>query len=391
MTLSKEVGDREFQKFEEDENLNTAVRVTGGVLIKNEDGDYLDVIERHSLPKGLVAYTEPYRKGAVTVKFYTNETYGFEMAQNGEYAGTPDKIHNGIDDVLWTALAITGTWDFNSAVEQKTGSFSIDATAAGKGDSFIMTRSTPLSLATYQAVSGWIYITGWTAASSGILLNAQLDGVVVGNSVDLEDYVNELLFGVWQKFVIPQEDLGLTLGTETVDEVVIQTIGGAGPAADYYLDDIQWEEATGGGIAFEVHPDPGTIFHAHGLCTFGVSETDSTLLNASHQNISYDKFIGIPQLTAGILSIFVIDGVFTFAGITTSNADFLSIPSTTFTSGGDGTSTWIKNDSLFHEELILDSRTNDFVRIIINDDLSVLPIFRISLIGFIETIVTGEN
>lgn len=66
----------------------------------------------------------------ISGNFLINPVYGADMNVDVGFTGTPDKIHDGIDSVLWTASAISGTWDFSSTTHAKQGvSTVVDYTA----------------------------------------------------------------------------------------------------------------------------------------------------------------------------------------------------------------------------------------------------------------------
>lgn len=348
------------------------------------------ITTRGNLPPGQVVYTEPYRVGDVELKFMTNETYGIDINQDGTSSGTPEKIHNGTDSVEWTASALSGVWDFASTTYAKTGTKSVDAIATTSNNEAQFETGTPVDMSGYVALSGWIYVTGWSiGGTKEVELRARLAGVDVGNLIPLSMYINELDLGRWMKFTIPKADFGLA--AQSIDQLVVKTIDvGNGAAPDYYLDDIQWEEA-GGPIIFTLEPDAGTKFYIEKAVDFGVSNVSSILADASMQNVSYDKFCGATALTTGIVSTVTLDGVTSFAGVFSQNSDILQIPGIDLKSGGDGTNTWYQFTTTYSPPLILDGTRGDKLQYIISDDLSVLTQYRFVATGRTEKLIQGEN
>lgn len=320
------------------------------------------------------------------VKPFFNTTFGFDLNQNGAFGGTPEGIHNGTDSALWTASALSGTWNFASTAQAKSGTKSIDATATTKDREALFEDATSTNMANYLALTGWVYITAWAEnGSNNVSVRARLNGVDVGNAVNLSDYINKGTFNIWQKFAVPKADFGLS--TQTIDELVVKTL--ANPSAtppDYYLDDIQWEQ-NGGAIVFEINPTTGTVFSVINIIFLGVATFDSrtaTPINAN--NISYNKFFGQTKLTSGLVATTTLNNVTTFAGVFLQNADFMLIPYTDITSGGDGTTTWYRYQTRFDKPIKLDSTTGDNLRFIINDDLSGMAYFRIFSNGVSENL-----
>ncbi|GAF85533.1 unnamed protein product, partial [marine sediment metagenome] len=73
----------------------------------------------------LVVATRPLKTYASKTAFFTNTTYGREMAQNGLYGGVQLLIHDGDDNAAWDFSEPVGTkW-----VEDDTGQYHADAQA----------------------------------------------------------------------------------------------------------------------------------------------------------------------------------------------------------------------------------------------------------------------
>lgn len=338
-------------------------------------------VNKHTLDTNIID-----RPGIPEVKPFFNPTYGFDLNQNGSSGGTPEAVHNGTDSTLWTASAISGTWNFASTSKARSGTKSIDATLTTKDREALLKKSTTIDISNYVSLTGWIYITSWAEnGDNDINLRTRVNGTNVGNSVNLSSYINKGTFNVWQKFSISKADLGLS--TQTIDEIVVKTL--AEPSAnppDYYLDDIQFEQ-TGGSIIFEINPSANTIYNVFNFIFFGVATLDTRTTNPINaNNISYNKFFGQTKLTSGLISTTTLNNVITFAGVFLQNADFLLIPRTDFSSGGDGTTTWYRYQTIFDKPVRLDSTTNDNMRFIVSDDLSGMPFFRIFTNGFSETL-----
>lgn len=344
-------------------------------------------ITYNGVPKHVLDVTQTDREGTPAVKPFFNVTHGFDMNKNGASGGTPEKIHNGTDDALWTASALSGTWDFASTTNPRAGGTkSIDATATTKDREALFEDATSTDMTNFVALTGWIYITAWGPnGSNNVGVRARLNGVDVGNQVNLSDYINVGTFNIYQKFSIPKADLGLT--TQTVDELVAKTLADPGATPpDYFLDDIGWEQ-TGGPIVFEINPTPNTVYLVKNLIFVGVSTFDSRTTNPMNvKHMSYNKFFGQPKLTAGLISTTTINNVTTFAGAFLQNADFSLIPYTDIEVFGDGTTTWYRFQTLFHEQIRLNSTTNDNMQFIIGDDLSGMPFLQVFSNGKTEVL-----
>jgi len=61
------------------------------------------------LHQGFVVLSHPFVETEPSTKFFFNPDFGISMNQNIAFTGSPDRIHNGIDETLYTASAIAGT------------------------------------------------------------------------------------------------------------------------------------------------------------------------------------------------------------------------------------------------------------------------------------------
>ena len=338
-----------------------------------------------TLPNGTIVYTHPYVNDLSAGTFFVNPVHGVDMNKDGAFAGTPDKIHNGIDDILWTGSALSGTWDFNSAVQKKTGTYSVDATATTNNSEALFTRSSTINLGNYLAVTGHIYITDWSTAGSAkeVELRIRNGGVDVGNTILLRDFLNVGLFNTWQKFTIPIDLLGT--GPADIDEMVIKTVdNGGGQAPSYYLDDMQWEE-TAGSLSYSLPVPPGFEFFLEEISFAAAGPLDSTLANGTTQNIPYDKFVGETLTNGVLLQVQSDEGLFN-AAIFTNHIEFMTTPAMEFQSGGDATNTWVRYYTRYKSPPSVSGDKNGKFTVIINDDLSNLLYFRVIARGFLRAI-----
>jgi len=332
------------------------------------------VIQRNGDPSGAVVYTRPVNTLDSSVKFATNENFGFNLNQNASFSGTPMGVHDGTDNTYWTGSAISGSWVFDSTVVAKDGTKSIDATATTNNSEALLSNSLT-DLGDYTAVTGWIYITQWS--DRGTLKEIELEfrnsGVLVGNFINLSFYVNEFDFNTWQKFTIPLTDFGAS--TASINEMVIRTrdVGG-GPPPDYYMDVIQLEEV-GEPIEYEIRPDTNYGF-IDSLNFVMANNVPSTVTNGTLFGLAYDSLLG-ETLSNGIVIQSFRNGEQKFSSTVSTIGDILQSPGQEIvTQMSDGTNTFIKCSIKFTEMLPFNKKTGDYFRIIISDDLSGLLLLR---------------
>jgi hypothetical protein len=338
------------------------------------------------LPPGQLVYTREQKTPSEEFqnKGFINATNGINMAIDASVGGTPVLIHNGTDTAEWTGAALSGTWDFASTTVAQAGTKSIDATSTVNNDQAQFEGGATVDMSGYTAISGYIYITGWsTSGTKDVRLLMRLAGVDVGVELDLSNYIDTNVFNTWQKFTITKSDLSIS--TETVDQLIATTIDiGAGPPPNYYLDTIQIEE-TGGGVDYEVRPDAGSSYT---LADMSVWMVDA-LAGTANNNLAYDQLLGVASLPGGIQLVAVQNGNTVFSSTFRQLGDFLRIPPiSSMTTGTDGTNTWVKmNIDILSGGIVLRPDTLDYVRVTISDDLSGLLQFSFLSRGIKETII----
>ena len=184
------------------------------VVIGGTDGRLCDVHEfvDHNEPHhALEVATRPSQEYVANSLFFRNEIYGPNLNQNASTSGATDGIHDGGDTSLWTASALSGTWDFASTFTATGwppgGTQSIDATSTSNGDQALFTRSSAIASASYSAFSGAIYLTNFDPTRHSILAFFLLAGVQVGTPVDITNFVDAGALNTAQSFVIPMASL----------------------------------------------------------------------------------------------------------------------------------------------------------------------------------------
>jgi len=251
---------------------------------------------------GLVTYTQPFIEYEPLNVPAVNETFGNQMAGDHSTSGTPDKVHDGLDSVLWTASAISGTWVFNSSTQAHGGAQSVDATATVNSSIAQFAKGSDLTLANYVAISGWIYITAWSIVGTKEVNIYGWDtgaGTQNGVKINLGEYVDTNTFNEWQKFTISFE--AFNFSGATVDAVRIETIDvGGQPPPDYYIDDLQFEEV-GTPTTFAVIPPAGKVFNMHKFRYTLIDAYAGTLADATMPNLSYNKLLGVSSLPVGLV------------------------------------------------------------------------------------------
>lgn len=320
------------------------------------------------------------------LKIFNNLPFYFVTAAGSKdmnveivFTGTPDKIHNGLDSVLWTASGIVGAprWDFNSASQAHVGTHSIDATGAVGGDVAQFDRGANIDLSNYSTMTGWVYVTAFSVGAGVDLYGWDVGtGVQVGNVVDAVNYTDLQLLDVWQKFAIPLTDFGLE--SSTIDAFRMKIVKGV-QNPDFYLDEIQIEEV-GTPTDFIVEPKAGTWLHVISFNIICVDAYDATLVNNSMPKIPYDGFFGVPSLTVGLQVRRIQNGLVLFSAIFRDFIDFMGLADMKVLGhGSDGTNSWVKLGQHLATPIILKAENADKFIYTVRDNLSGLEKFWISV------------
>jgi hypothetical protein len=308
-------------------------------------------------------------------------TYGVDMNSDFSLGGTPVKVHNGIDDVLWTGSAISGAkFTFNSADQNHTaaGAQSVLTDNAAVGNIMQFLVGAPLDLSDYVALSLWVYVDSNWAAGDDIQIFGydSATALPVGTSVGLQDYFAWGVFGSWHKVTIPLADMNL--GGQTLDALRVQIAAKDIKSPKFYLDDIQWEE-TGTPATFTVEPGPGTWLHVQSLSITMADAMAGTLAAATMPAIAYNKLLGVSALSTGLVYRHRVDGEIIQVIPFTHLLDIIQMPGTRIVSNGsDGTNTWVDIEATFAEPIVLRSEDADQLSFTISDDLSGLLWLRVA-------------
>jgi len=331
------------------------------------------VVEKESLVPGGLVYTEALFEYETIFKPFLSDTFGGDMNQNIAFSGSPEGVHDGTDTALWTASAISGTWDFASTTNPNGGTKCVEAVSVKNDDEALFEDGTSTDFGSFVALSGAIRLEKFSATGvKHVEARFRINGSNVGNPVNIDDFVDVGILNSYQTFGITKDNFGIA--GDTVDELVIRVIStGGGPAPDFRLDDLQIEQ-TGGAEEYDVFPNGNTILEILELRFVLVDGLDSTLANASVPNIAYNQLLAVTVLSNGILVQHIKDGKIRFGANLKQLADFIQGGFDVVTLNGDGTTTWMVLSLLFNTPVILDSRKEDSMRVTVQDNLSGLTV-----------------
>ena len=349
------------------------------IPVKIADGQTGETVNVHTRngDAGIVAFTDDLRQYDVQFLPAFNPLLGIEMARDFSFSGTPVGVHNGTDAVQWTGTAITGTkFTFDSTDQANSGTKSVKTNNAVVGNVMEFDKGSDIDLSNYVAITMFIYVSSnWSGLSADSIILYGWDtgtGLQIESSVRLEDYFNEVIFNTWHKVSIPLGDFNLQSSTIDAFRVEVSARSGAGPT--FYIDDFQVEEASGA-AKFNVVAPQQTIYLIQSISFSFVDALDTTLASNSMHNLSYDKILGLSELSAGIVFQRRRKGTVLFSAAVKSIGDSIKGGATLKNVISDGTNTCITLETDFISPALLDSREDDAIELILSDDLSGLISF----------------
>ena len=313
---------------------------------------------------GLVVYTEE----LMTRRFFDvalASDDGINLNTNPVVSGTPTLVHNGTDTVAWTASASTGSWTFDSTAQAYAGTKSVDATSANDNDVAVFTAPSAVATSGINEVTMWVYVSKWTTnGTKNVNIGFRNGGADIGNTVGLDAYININNLGVWQRAVIPFNAFNVALAN--IDALTVAISAAGGPAPDVYLDNIELSTGTSS-ETFKSGPQKESIWEIHSF---------HLTLVATGTALNYNEFLGLAGLTNGILlQAFRQEAPTTYSAM--DLAELLAIPAVEHTLIQGTSNTTLTLSIPFPDRtFFLHGNEDDFVGIVVRDDLSSLPFFR---------------
>ncbi len=302
------------------------------------------------------------------LKPFLEPTVGNAMNQNVSFGGTQEIIHNGESSVEWDSAALQGSWDFSTG-NVITLSSGVDQDAA----TFSEEGATTVDMSGFVVLTGAINLTTYNDTNNDLDVEFDLAGVLVGNSVNLNDFIDTTIIGSAQNFAVLLTDMGI-IG-QSVDGFTVTLGRSGGPQASFTLDDITLEQ-TGTPLVFKVESDPNEAFHVDEIRIAFADTLAGTVTNGTAFGIAHDQILGVTALSTGIVFRRVQNGETNFSGTFKTVGDFLATGSNLINPISDGTDTFFTLLVEFPEPIILEGPAEDnFLSFTINDNLAGLTKF----------------
>lgn len=297
----------------------------------------------------------------------SNPQFGIDMNQNVSFGGTPVLIDDGGDNTGFTPAAIAGAWDFTDTTDPFSGTKSISITNANNNDEATFTNAGTTDMGSHTALTGQIKLITYDGFNNDIILKFKNNNIDVGNSIMLNNFINENVLNGYQPFVIPKSAFNIT--TEDIDELTITILRAAGAKPTIFFDVIQIEE-TGSPATFGFEPTDERLYLQEVQLFIADDATEA-------QTNNFNTLMNKSSLGNGILVQAFSFTEAVFAGTFHRLIDFLQVPDATLRTGTDGTNSWaqIRFDFRQHN-VVLDTNGVDGVFFTVEDDLSTFLAFR---------------
>jgi hypothetical protein len=331
----------------------------------------------------LVVATRDLKQLQNRLRYFFNSDYGIELNQDASAGGTPAKVHDGTDSVLWTATDIVGgaktTFDSTDQNHTPAGTKSVKVDNAPINDVFQFDKGSDLDASNYVSLTMWIYVDKNWALGDNIEIYGYDTGTAlqVGDAVNLRNYFEYSVFDIWQKVTIPLTDMGDLASYTTLDALRVRVVNKTTLGPTFYIDDIQFEQ-TGTPISFDLEPEKGTWLYVNSLQIVVADDYTGTLADATMPKVPYNLLLGT-TLSAGILYRRTQNNEIVTSTSIRSTADFMTFSNASITgTGSDGTNSWFSVNIKFNEVVILKYEERDKMSLTIAEDLSGLLYFRVS-------------
>lgn len=296
--------------------------------------------------------------------------------------------NNYVINDIWPGTAVAGTWNFADS-----GKITITQGLNNDEATFTVDSAHIWNMQHFVSFTGKIDLDTYDPALNSIILEFGLDGVLVGNSIDLNDFIDTGNFAE-QSFVIPKAELGLTTQNINSMRILITRSGGQRPTIKF--DDLQWEN-TGTPFTFEPQINGTSVFHVEELVftykdnidsvsTIDVS-TAATAEAVTNKALDPDMILGLASLTNGWVITRTKAGKTLFSATIHDLGSHMAAGATVteLITAPDSSSTQVVMRAQFKRDLVLTGDPNDTITIQINDDMSGLERFTVSARGGLET------
>lgn len=311
----------------------------------------------------------------------TDDTYALVTTVNGDtlLLLDTDIMTSGEDYVInniWPGTAVQGTWNFEDS-----GKFTITNGSNNDEATFTVDSAHIWNMTHFVSFTGKVDLDTYDGSSNTITLEFGLDGALVGNTVNIDDFINTGDFSE-QSFVIPKANFGLIDNNFNSMRITIGRTSGT--KTDIKFDDFKWEN-TGTPIIYNLNITQDTRLHIEELVLTFTDELSIGLTDGTVPGLAHNQILGLSQLTNGFVVTRTKGGDVLFSATIRSIGAAMSAGAVADIPLSDGTNTIFVLRIKFLRNFILTGDPDDSLTIQINDDMSGLTQFTIAAVGGLET------
>ena len=339
----------------------------------------------HKHISGGVVFNAPLFDYDPTIKPFINNDFGTAMNQDVSFGGTPELIFDGgSGGTEWVGSGDV-EWDFADG-----GKVTVDH-GANNSVALFSDAGTILS-SSYSTLTGKVDLDNYTPSTQDILFQFQFEGSPLGVPVSMNSFIDTGNF-TEQSFAIPLVNFGLA--GATVDEFTMTVQRSAGHNPHISFDDFTIQE-TGVSLEYTVRVLESEVYEVEQINFLFVDNVSAITTvagateNSTVQNLSYDKLLGVSQLTNGIIFTRVQNGKRVINLTLKDISDFLSF-AVISDHISDGTNSLLTVSVVLRNSILLDGKTNDELMLTINDDLSGLIKFTALTRGSLRSDPTSSD
>jgi len=268
------------------DNTGTVVKITGEPNATPSKPD-IDPASQLELTFVLVPASAGTPEGIETTDLYL------------ENAGTPNE---------WAATDSGATIDTASISNPRTGTYCIELTNAANGNWFLLTATSPISLANQESLVLQIRSKAAWASQKSLRLSFRNAGVVQGSFITVDEGLfgfSSAITGSYQQVAIPLSQFNIP-GASTVDQLLVEVRGSGGNIGAYF-DDIIIQGGTTiivqAGIS-KTEADARYLRQANNLNDLADKPTARTNLNVALAGFDICIDGGEQAITAGLKTFF---------------------------------------------------------------------------------------
>jgi len=282
-----------------------------------------------------------------------------------------------IIDAVWVGAVVQGAWSFTG------GDVSLTSGVNNDQANFEVTDyNDEKLLSDYVAFTMSVKLSSYDATRHDMSIQLMLDGSLIGEAVDLNDFIDTGDFTAQQAVISIADDF-MAAGQCNGYCFLISRSGGPQIAIDF--DNMQFETGSAP-LVFRMNLNKDEVFHCTGII-FSFADNVTSLQADTHAfDLAFDKILSISRLTNGILFRRERKRQPSFAANLRQISDFLGTSGKVRNFMSDGTNTYFNVFVDFPEPIVMNGADEDHQSLTIQDALASLLTFTCFARGSLEVL-----